>query len=610
MMRGCASQVNDWCTLACVPPNGRPYAPILGFALCVVCACSPRPTSPLGSDCELSNQCAVPLVCRLGRCREECRSTRDCRAGLVCFRGDGLGACELAGETCVLSSDCPDPLVCVMGACANACATDADCPAETYCFHDPADPELILGCRPAPRCELNTDCMGDRVCGPGGICQAECMGPRDCRDGTVCDTTRSPAVCVWPTIDAGSDASVDGGAIDAAMLDSAMLDAPSTDTGASDTGSLVDAFAMTDAGVVTGPAPPPVLAGGERHTCGVHAGQLRCWGASTTGELGDGTMADHHVSAPVMTVSGATTTLVAAGLHHACASDATGLYCWGENARGQIGNGGTSASVPGPVRIPGATTTSIAAGDFHTCAIRGGVVECWGDNALGQLGDGGVMPHSSPTPTVALAGLPLELSARGEETCALLVDGRVQCWGQNADGELGNGTTTTGATSTPQLVLSLVDAVEVTVGAAHACARRRGGEVLCWGSNVLGALGDGSPTGLFHRATPGPVSGLAPAAEIAAGLGHVCARALDGSIACWGENTNGQVGVNNLVAMPYATTPVTVLGVSGATELATGESHTCARVALGLRCWGANSFGQLGDGSTSESYMPVPVSWP
>jgi alpha-tubulin suppressor-like RCC1 family protein len=561
-----------------VPPNGRMWVPLLGVvALCATGGCSARPRSPLGSDCELSSECAAPLVCRLGRCRDECRSSRDCRAGLVCLIDDALGVCQLETETCALTSECPEPLVCHMGRCANACMTSVDCPVGTTCV----SVDGVLGCRgdQGPTCAHNSDCATTEFCGPDLQCHEQCHGPRDCRDGTVCDMTTF--ACVWPSDGGpGSDASIDGG--------------------------------MADSGVTTGPAPPPAIAGGDRHTCAIAVGELRCWGTNGAGQLGDGTTFDHHAPMPVTIVDGASAMLVTTAVAHSCATDSTGLYCWGDNTAGQVGNGSATLTIPTPVLIAGGATTSIASGHDHTCAIRGGVVECWGDNTYGQLGDGGTTPHRTPTATLPLLAAPLELSARGRETCALLVDGRVQCWGENADGQLGNGTTSAGATSTPQLVVSLTDAVEVAVGATHACARRRGGEVVCWGSNELGALGDGSPTVPTHfvRETPGPVPAIAGAVEIGAGLDHVCARVMDGRVFCWGGNTFGQVGVNNLVPMPWRATPAEVLGLEPATELAVGDSHTCARTALGLRCWGANMGGQLGDGTTMESFMPVSVSWP
>lgn len=556
-------------------------------------ACAARPSLSLGTDCELATECAVPLVCRLGRCREECRSDRDCRVGLVCLRDDGLGACELEGESCVLTSDCRAPLVCLMGRCTNACEEDVDCPPGAACE---LGPDGSRGCRDSAmtRCEHNTDCPSPEICAPDGVCREQCRADRDCRDGTVCDEAGAINVCVRP-------GELDAGVPDASGLDAAGADAPPLDASGLDGG-------VADAGVITGPAPAPVLAGGYQHTCAARAGELRCWGSNFTGQLGDGLFADRRTPAPVLAV-GAGVSLLASGAGHACAVGAGGLYCWGDNAAGQVGDGTAAATRATPVLLAGALPTSLACGRDHCCAIRGGSVVCWGDNAAGQLGDATTTPRRSPTPAAALAGSPVEVSARARETCVVLADGRAQCWGENLYGQLGNGTSTTGATSSPALVVSLTDAVEIVVGATHACARRRSGEVLCWGSNALGALGDGSPTS-FARETPGVVPGLPPAVELAAGVDHVCARTLDGRVYCWGGNTFGQVGVNNLVPTPRELVPREVLGLEPVTELAAGDFHTCARGASGLWCWGWNSRGQLGDGGTTESFAPRAVSWP
>jgi alpha-tubulin suppressor-like RCC1 family protein len=607
-------------------------------------ACTARPSLPLGSDCELASQCAAPLVCRLGRCREECRSDRDCRAGLVCLRDHGLGACELEGEACVRNSDCPATLVCLMGRCANACNADLDCPPGARCLTDATGAH---GCRDTfmMHCTLNSDCAAPLVCANDGVCRQQCLTTRDCRDGRVCDAT---GTCVWPSTDgAPSDATtIDGGndaSNDAAMNDVGLdlgLDAWSSDVGIDafasvdmgrdmgidvgldmgidagpmiDTG-CIDVFApdapLYDSGILTGPSPPSQIAGGASHTCAIQLGSLRCWGDNSLGQLGDGGMTSRNVSAPVATIA-ATATTVTSGRNFACATTASAIYCWGENALGQVGNGGMVSPQPMPVMISAASATTITAGADHTCILRGGVVSCWGDNSFGQIGDGTTMPRPAPTPTLALARPAVALDAGGRTTCAVLDDGRIQCWGANGNGELGNGTVNATANAMPSVVSSISDAVEVVVGTANACARRAGGEVLCWGDNMFGELGDGSTSCVAQRATPGLVGTLPPAVELNAGLSHVCARATDGSVWCWGDNTFEQTG------QPPSTftqvVPHAVNGVSGATQIGTDETASCARVAAGIVCWGDNGAGQLGNGSGGSGMMnnmPQTVMWP
>ena len=488
---------------------------------------------------------------------------------------------------------------------------DIDCPSGARCI---ADSSGARGCHDAfmMRCEHNTDCGTVLICAPDGVCREQCRTNRDCRDGTVCDRTMSPTLCVHPrdggvgmdggsgdgSIDTGVDAAIDTGAM--GMMD-VGIDVGIDAFASNDTGLDMN---LPDAAVVTGRAPLPQLVGGGLSTCAVMSGGLRCWGDDASGQLGIGSTLPRHVSTPVPTL-GASALTLASGNAFACATTASAVYCWGENALGQVGIGNVVTPQQTPVMISASSATTIASGRDHTCLLRGGAVQCWGDNSYGQLGDGTTNPHRAPTPTLALARPAIDLGAGGRETCALLDDGRVQCWGENNNGELGTGTASAGPNGTPQLVPTINDAVEVVVGSANACARRVNGAVVCWGDNAFKELGDGSaPT---MRAMPGPVPTLPTAVELAAGLSHICARTMDGRVFCWGDNTFGQVGISFITGMQP--TPVAVVGIAGATELAAGEYHTCARVSSGLSCWGANGSGQLGNGTTSGlgSFTPQTV---
>lgn len=200
-----------------------------------------------------------------------------------------------------------------------------------------------------------------------------------------------------------------------------------------------------------------------------------------------------------------------------------------------------------------------------------------------------------------------EMAAGGyAHSCARLTDGTVRCWGFNFYGELGDGTLTT--RSNPVAVSGLSGVAEVAAGHRHTCARLTDGTVRCWGRNNTGQLGDGT-TG-FGSPTPVAVSGLSGVAELAAGGSdsgsHTCARLTDGTVRCWGDNTSGQLGDGTTT---NRSTPVAVSGLSGVTHIAAGGAHTCARLTDGtVRCWGWNFRGQLGDGTTTNRSTPVAVS--
>lgn len=302
---------------------------------------------------------------------------------------------------------------------------------------------------------------------------------------------------------------------------------------------------------------------------------------------------------------------LSAGYEHTCARRASGsVVCWGLNNNGQLGDGTTTHHLT-PVAVAGLTdAVEIAAGGYYTCARRcSGTVVCWGDNTWGQLGDGTATQHLAP---VAVEGLTdaVEITSGGAHTCARRVSGTVVCWGKNSEGQLGDGTCCdfTSHSETPAPVVGLTDAVEIAAGSEHTCARRASGAVVCWGLNFSGELGDGASGGI--GLSPVTVDGLNDAVELAAATGgiHTCARRASGTVVCWGDNTAGQLGdgtsrINRLV-------PVLVSELVDAVEVSAGVADTCARRVSGaVVCWGWNGQGEIGDGTFgTDRFTPVAVT--
>ena len=341
--------------------------------------------------------------------------------------------------------------------------------------------------------------------------------------------------------------------------------------------------------------------------------KLQCWGSNANGQLGNAALSDFLT--PV-TVSGIGNALaLGAGVSHSCALGLDRIVqCWGRNGDGQLGNASTVDSFT-PVSVAGITTAvGLAVGDQHSCArLASGEVRCWGLNSNGQLGDGSTVNSSSSVAVTGIDGITniaTAVAAGGSHSCAVLSDGTVRCWGWNGKGQLGNGTLTQSPTPVAVNGIDGINniATAVAAGGSHSCARLSTGKVLCWGSNANGQLGNGNSTPQFT--SPVTVSGIATAVSIAAGTGHNCALLTDGTVKCWGLNADGQLGNGTTTD---SLLPVTVTGIDGingiAVEIAAGGSHSCALLSDGtVKCWGLNADGQLGSGTKSSSSTPVTVS--
>jgi alpha-tubulin suppressor-like RCC1 family protein len=243
---------------------------------------------------------------------------------------------------------------------------------------------------------------------------------------------------------------------------------------------------------------------------------------------------------------------------------------------------------------------TLGLGAFHSCVIREDASAlCWGLNLSGELGDGMVTDSAVPRPLATAARLD-SVHGGGSHGCAIPATGGLLCWGSNTYGQVGDGTMTLRRSPVSVSVSSVVD---VALGAYHSCVARSDGTVRCWGRNNLGQLGDGSTT---TRTSPVAVATGGAVASIAASGSHTCAALKEGGgVRCWGYNAFGQLGDNSTSTR---TSPVAVSGLSSAISVAVGRTHSCALLPTGtVSCWGGNTFGQLGDGSTTQRRTPVAV---
>ena len=368
---------------------------------------------------------------------------------------------------------------------------------------------------------------------------------------------------------------------------------------------------------------PVGVAAGNGHTCmSMKDSNLRCWGFNSSGQLGDGTTTSRLVPtlAPGATtrfttqLSGGSPVVetnlgsIDAGAEFTCTQSggqfaATPSYstsCWGYNGFGQFGDGSTTNRLTSSSVSGGNQTGVMAAGTVHLCIAVGfsGAVQCAGQNAAGQLGNGATTPSSTKVDT-GLSGV-AALAAGSSHTCALKGDGAVWCWGANGSGQLGDGTTT--QRTVPTLVPGL-SASAITAGGDHTCALLGDGTVKCWGANADGQLGIGTTVA---SSSPVAVLGLGGVTALSAGADHSCAVLTGGGLWCWGANATGQLGTGDTTT---SATPHVVQTVTGATAVSAGFGHTCAIAAGKGWCWGRNDLGQLGDGTTVGRLSPVQVAF-
>lgn len=596
------------CDVAC--PAGQP-------CLAGVCACPDGGELCLGACVDLSSDSR-----NCGGCEQVCRAGRSCEGGACVCSGSTMDCGGVCLDTATdpvncgaCGVRCPDGASCVFGVCA--------CPGEQIncageCIDIRSNPLQCGAC--GVRCPAGAACEAG-VCGcPADqvTCGSDCADLSadtdhcgDCGTSCVLDASCVSGACVCPADEAACAAECADLSNDEAHCGACENVCPPT--ASCESGGCVCEVGSTVCGDVCADlltAEPhcgacgQVCGGecirgqcidivsvhpGDGFTCALmRSGEVWCWGGRTVGgrEL-----------RPVRVASLSDIVFLEVGYLAACAIDRHGaLSCWGRVAAG------THRPEPQAVALS-RPAVRVAVGEAHFCALlNDSSLWCWG---AARLGDG--MTLSSATP-VAVAGASSwrDVSAGRGHTCALDLAGQAWCWGSNTRGQLGNGTTGGSVALPARVADDLPAVVQIETGLDHSCARTGGRSIYCWGDNVAGQSGRrggiasgvprniGAGTSLFDDTWVG----------LAAMSGDfTCGRRFDDTALCWGRNSDGQIGDGGGTTRLSPTSVVGPGGVPlpGVTQVEAGRYHTCLLTnSSSLYCWGNNSSGELGDGTTVD----------
>ncbi|HMI83236.1 MAG TPA: hypothetical protein VK550_04030 [Polyangiaceae bacterium] len=311
---------------------------------------------------------------------------------------------------------------------------------------------------------------------------------------------------------------------------------------------------------------------------------------------------------------------------YVCTADKSSLVC--ENGdTNECGGCGALAAKPGAscgscnaygcdpgknsVSCKDFTVKQLALGHYHSCVLLNtGGVRCWGNNSYGQLGDGSQVERLSP-PTSDVISDVKAIAAGGLFTCALLNSGGARCWGWGPSGALGTGTIDDVFSPPSSDIANLAGGVRgLAAGGGHTCALLNVQSVRCWGGNESGQLGDGLYANRLLPPTSDIVNLPGGVAAVSAGTLHSCVILKSGGVRCWGESSNGALGIGDNTSVDLTTPPTAdIQNLSIAEAIAAGRLHTCALLlGGGVRCWGNSSFGQLGDGQTTTTVLVPPTA--
>jgi alpha-tubulin suppressor-like RCC1 family protein len=479
------------------------------------------------------------------------------------------------------------------------------CESDTHC--DAHEGGVCAGqfcAYPDDEC-LETGLRYDQDAGDG--LGGECVGTDT---GT---TTFDPSTNTMSSLDATSPTSLETGSTEPTTVDDSSGSTEDTGPACGGVGEACCAGEECETGLECDDGECrsciSVLEAGDRHNCVLrNDGAIVCWGANDLGQIGDSRNPFEPLPVPAIATEPEDPVVEISAVRHTCVRSENGnVRCWGDNSANQVDPVLVMPVLPATPATWAVPSVHVSAGLSHTCVADGTTSTCWGSNAESQLSSAA----AGPGPIGFTHAGYRDLVLGGNHSCGVLVDDTLSCWGSNSHGQLAQD---------PTLVPVVVDATilpaplgvdAIALGRQHTCALVDGA-VSCWGRNDLGQLGDGSGASQFA-----PVAAALPAeagavVAITAGTHHTCAVDDAAALWCWGSNDNGQLmldpdkGGNDL----YTLVPVAIDVGEGVVSVTTGQTHTCVQTdEARILCWGTNTHGQIGDGTTVFAFEPTQVEF-
>ena len=556
-----------------------------------------------GRDCTYNDHCDGNGSCVSGAtltCSSDACKTLSCNGTSHCAETDAPAStpCE-DGNLCTYNDHCDGSGKCTGGTTVTCTNDTATCGAQRTCNGSAncavSYPNTQTRCEDGNLCTYDDHCDGSGKCASGTdlSCEdgwGECAAHRVCNGTSKCTTT-------YP--DVNTPCTKD--------YESCYLNTHCNGYGTC-TGTRITCPSDTFCLAYTCNGTPTCVASYSRSsncpvvvtkisanvftTCAItDFGAASCWGDNASGQCGSGTTdASTSPTSLIQEFIGKTVD-ISVGQDHACAVSSDGnVYCWGKNG-GLLGDGGTADSLK-PVKVSGLPNTvkSVFANRTLSCALtQGGALYCWGNNTYGQLGDGTSTSHTSAVAVYGLTSGVTAVAVGSDFTCAI-VNGAAKCWGDNDFGQLGDESTRSHSIPLPVSGLSS-GMSSISAGDTHACATTSSGKVYCWGYNSSGQLGTSSSS-VRGSSTPLQISGVTNAKAVSCGPATSCTLSNSGYVQCYGT-PNGGVSISQ-----------------GASQVTVGSWYACALSTTGKAyCWGKNAYGQLGNGTTTDSTNPVLVNW-